>query len=925
MTSPSGSPFIGCLDRSKAANPITLIGDLSLLTPAERRRIVFEWNQTAGDYPDADSLSDAFARHALNSPNAPALVAGGKTVTYCQLLARAHRLAHYLKSRGVQPGDLIGVCLKRTDDMVAAVLAISRAGAAYVPLDPSYPKDRLAFMLEDTKAVLVLTQWALLDRLPEDTARLVNLDQAAAELEQFPTAEPERTHTPDTIAYVIYTSGSTGKPKGVVIRHRAAVNTIDWVNRTFGIGPEDRLLFITSLSFDLSVYDIFGVLGAGGCVRIADEHEQKDPVRLAEILRTEGITMWDSAPAALQQLIPFFGHEPQSHSLRLVMLSGDWIPVTLPDQVRTTFPNAKVMALGGATEASIWSNWYPVERVDPSWASIPYGKPIQNCRYHILDSNLEPVPVGESGELHIGGLCLADGYLNRPELTRERFIADPFRPGERLYKSGDLARYMPDGNIEFLGRIDHQVKVRGYRVETGEVEAALSQNPAVRNAVVTPYRDEEGNVALAAYIVRKSAVESAGLGKHLRERLPDYMVPTAFVFLESMPLTPNGKVDRAALPPPDTSLATTASYVPPANDAELALQALWEEILHVRPVSVTARFDDLGGHSLSAARLVSRIEIDLGHKVPLETLFTAPTVRDVAGVIQRSLETGGGALVPLNEQGDQAPLFLIAGAGGHVFTFHKFARLLGPEFPAYGMKAIGVDGSEPPLDRVEPIAMRYLDEILKVRPNGPYVLAGYSVGGLMAFELALRMQERGLEVAKVIAFDTLAPGYPRRLPWPIRMGIHFVNFLSAPGERKWAYLSERFRNMRHRLLTLLRLNHLDLQHQPAVGGLSEPILKKVWAALERAWHSYRPTKKFDGQFVLVRSEQREHWAATRLDDPLKGWARWTTQPVQVIGVPVGHMEIFSEENLDLLVREMREAIRSSKKKVARSRAELVMP
>jgi thioesterase domain-containing protein/acyl carrier protein len=611
-----------------------------------------------------------------------------------------------------------------------------------------------------------------------------------------------------------------------------------------------------------------------------------------------------------------------------VLLSGDWIPVTLPDQVRAAFPNARVTALGGATEASIWSNWFPVGDVDPSWPSIPYGKPIRNAHYHILDAKLQPVPVGVPGELHIGGLCLADGYLNRPDLTAERFIADPFRSGGRLYKTGDLARYMADGNIEFLGRIDHQVKVRGFRVEVGEIEAALAQHPAVREAVVKPFRDDGGNVSLAGYVVRKGPVEATDLGRHLRTALPEYMVPGAFVFLDSLPITPNGKVDRAALPVPDApAAAAAAGYVPPANDAEKAIQGLWEEVLNARPVSVTARFEDLGGHSLTAAQLVSRIETRLGHKVPLEALFKAPTVRDLAGVIQSKLESGGGVVVPLNEAGTQPPLFLIAGAGGHVFTFHKFSRLMGPDFPAYGMKAIGVDGSEPPPDRVEEIAARYLDEILKVRPRGPYVLAGYSVGGLMAFEVALLMQKRGLDVAKVIAFDTHAPGYPRRLPWPVRMTIHLINFLSRPGERKWHYLGERFRNLRHKLLTRLRLNHLDLPDQPQVGGISETVLRKVWAALERARHAYWPAGKYDGPLVLIRSEQREHWAATRLDDPLKGWARWTTQPVQVIGVPADHMAIFADDNLDLLVRQMRDVIRTAKKKGSRpgSRGSLVLP
>jgi amino acid adenylation domain-containing protein len=841
------------------------------------------------------------------------VIAGDRTSTYSQLHDRSNRIAQYMKSRGVKPGDLVGVCLKRSIDMVAAVIGVLRAGAAYVPLDPGYPKDRLAFMLADCGNPLVITQWSLLDRLSGDTQRLVNLDAIESELAQLTSGDFEESHDPDSLAYVIYTSGSTGKPKGVMIRHRAAVNTIDWVNRIFGVGPTDRLLFVTSLSFDLSLYDIFGTLGAGASIRIADEGECKDPARLADLLQRDGITIWDSAPAALQQLVPFFARSSawdlhaSPGALRLAMLSGDWIPVTLPDQVRRFFPNAKVMALGGATEASIWSNWFPVETVNPTWASIPYGKPIRNARYHVLNSELEPVSVGTPGELHIGGVCLADGYLNRPDLTAERFIADPFRPGERLYKTGDLARYLPDGNIEFLGRIDHQVKVRGFRVELGEIESALTQHPSVREAVVKPFRDEGGSVTLAAFVVRKSPIESADLSSHLRQALPDYMVPASIVFLESLPLTPNGKVDRASLALP-TVQSIEGEYDPPRNDAEHALQAIWQETLNVRPLSVTARFEDLGGHSLLAAQLTARIETRLGHKVPVETMFAAPTVRDLAAVIQSKLELGGGSLVALNEEGIHPPTFLIAGAGGHVFTFHKFARLLGQDFPVYGMKAIGVDGSEPPPDRVEVIAARYLDEILKVRPKGPYVLAGYSVGGLMAFELALQMQRRGLEVSRVIAFDTMAPGYPRPLPWPVRMGIHFLNFMALPGERKWSYLAQRFRNLRHRLLTTVGFGHLDLDHQPNVGGLSDQILRRVWAALERARHRYKPTEKFNGPITLIRSDQREHWAATRLDDPLKGWASWTTQPVQVVGVPVGHMEIFSESNLDLLVSEMRAII-----------------
>ena len=912
-----------------AAGPTTPISRLPLLPPAEHQRIVQEWNETAADYPATDCLPDAFVRKARETPDAPAVVAQGKTVTYRQLHERSNRLAHFLRARGVKTGDLVGVCLKRSADMIASVLAVTKVGAAYVPLDSNYPKDRLAYMVEDSKAPVVLTQWALLDRLPDLGDRVANIEALEGELAKYPATDPEKTHTPDALAYVIYTSGSTGKPKGVMNRHRGVVNTVDWVNQEFKVTGKDKSLFVTSLSFDLSVYDVFGTLGAGACLRIADEQELKDPAKLADVLRTERITMWNSAPATFQQLIPFLVTKAPTHDLRLVMLSGDWIPVPLPNQIRKSFPEAKVMALGGVTEAAIWTNWYPVETVDPDWPSIPYGKPNRNNRYHILDANLQPVPVGVPGELHIGGIALADGYLNRPELTASKFIPDPLHPGERLYKSGDLGRYMPDGNIEFLGRMDHQVKVRGFRVEMGEVETALVSHPAVREAVIKPYRDDSGVLSLAAYVVRSGPVETPDLAAHLKTMLPEYMVPTAFVYLDALPLTPNGKVDRGSLPVPDAPAAAAAAtaYVPPATDAERALQGLWEEVLNARPVSVTARFEDLGGHSLLAAQLVSRIETRLGHKVPLEALFRAPTVRELAQIIQQKLEVGGGgSLVPLNAEGNLPPLFLIAGAGGHVFTFHKFSRLLGTDFPAYGVKAIGVDGSEPPPDQVEVIAERYLAEIVQARPKGPYVLAGYSVGGLMAFEVARLMQARGLEVAKVVVFDTHAPGYPKQYPLPVRLGIHALNFLTH-GKGRWAYLKERIKNVRHRALAAANLGHLDLPDQPVIGGLNEVVLKKVWAALERARLKYWPAGTIDAPVVLVRSAVPERWAATRLDDPLKGWSRWTTQPVQVLEVPVGHMEIFSDQNIDRLVSQMREVVRSAKKKTTRpgSRGTVVLP
>lgn len=903
------------------ANPDATVGVLALLTPAERHQIVREWNATAGDYPRNLCIHNLFEARAREQPDAVAVVAGGREVTYRELDERANRLARYLRAQGVSPGTFVGVCLRRSVEPLVAVLGILKAGGAYVPLDPVYPRDRLAFMLGDTQAPLVLTERALADRLPEGDARCLCVEQIATELAAFDPTAPEPVSGPGDVCYVIYTSGSTGRPKGVVLRHTAVVNVLDWVNATFQVGPRDRLLFVTSLSFDLSVYDVFGVLGAGGSVRVADEEELRDPARLVRVLRTEGVTIWDSAPAALQQLAPFFDRDrprDRPDRLRLVMLSGDWIPVPLPDQVRGAFPGASVVSLGGATEAAIWSNWYPIGAVDPAWPSIPYGRPIRNARYHVLDARMQPCPVGVPGELHIGGLVLADGYLNRPELTAERFVPDPLTaptpssdPADthRLYKTGDLARYMPDGNIEFLGRMDQQVKVRGFRVELGEIEAVLGAHPAVRECVVKHHRDAGNHVYLAAYVVPHpgAAPRAEELAKFLQAKLPEYMVPAHFVALDALPLTPNGKVDRAALQAPDRAAAKPeAAFELPANDAERALLPLWEELLNVRPISVTDSFHDLGGHSLSAAVLVSRIEARLGHRVPLEALFAAPTIRGLAAVIMRKLELGRGCLVPLQPEGTQPPLFLIAGAGGHVFAFHQFARHLGPDQPSYGLKAVGVDGTEPPLESMTEIAARYLKEIVAARPDGPYVVGGYSIGAVIALELAIQLRAAGKEVPYVVVFDMLAPGYPRK-PSPVRRAWrHLVRFARAPG--RLGYLRDRYRRVRGRILGALNLHWLDAPGVPGMDVVPQENLKRVWGALTKARDRYWPSGTFDGRVILFASDTPEDWPGCVFDDPMKGWGQWATGGVERHVVPAGHLEIFRESNQELVARLLRESI-----------------
>ncbi|HYG64198.1 MAG TPA: amino acid adenylation domain-containing protein [Thermoanaerobaculia bacterium] len=495
----------------------------------------------------------------------------------------------------------------------------------------------------------------------------------------------------DAIAYVIFTSGSTGTPKGVVVRHRPAVHLVDWVNRTFAVGPRDRVLFITSPCFDLSVYDVFGLLGAGGSLRIASGSDLRDPERLVRWLIEDGITFWDSAPAALQQLVPFLPPTGAGgKALRLVFLSGDWIPLRLPDSVRESFPEARVISLGGATEATIWSNFFLVRRVEPGWASIPYGRPIHDASYFVLDSWFEPCPVGVAGDLYIGGECLASGYAGDPALTASKFLPDPWslRPGGRLYRTGDLARFFSDGNIEFLGRADHQVKVRGFRIELGEIEATLLRHPSVREAVVVALGTTLEDRRLAAYVVA-DPVPAGDLKSWLQERLTDVMVPSTFTFLDAMPVTANGKLDRKALPEPGAASEPSEAGEGPRTPLEERLCAIFSELLKIQRVHLRDSFFELGGHSLLATLLLARVRTELGVHLSLGQVFREPTVAGLAALVlrlQREQEGAADSIVPGPPPDGPVPLspgqrrlWFVEQLGSHgAYNIAAAVRLVGP-------------------------------------------------------------------------------------------------------------------------------------------------------------------------------------------------------------------------------------------------------
>jgi len=622
------------------ADPTQKLAELRMVTAAEEEMLLHGFNETVAPYAEDKLMHQLFEERVKVQPDHLAVEDGRDALTYRELDERANRLAHLLREKGAGEGLYVGVLMERSVQTLVAVLGVLKAGAAYVPMETSWPMERVQTILSSLQVTSLLVDVmkndelaGLLEHVPS-VIDLIGLRESEKMLAAYPANKLPDAATPDSLAYAIFTSGSTGTPKGVMVQHKPAINLIEWVNGTFNVNPQDKVLFVTSLCFDLSVYDMFGLLAAGGTVRVASSAEVRDPDQLLSIIANEGITFWDSAPAALNQLVPYFGNAGRSMSsskLRLVFLSGDWIPVTLPDALKGQFAGVNVISLGGATEATVWSNFYPIDRVDPEWKSIPYGKPIQNARYYILDAHLSPVPVGVPGDLYIGGDCLSAGYVNAPDLTADRFLPDPFvaDPKARMYKTGDMARWFADGNMEFLGRVDHQVKVRGYRIELGEIEYHLLHHESIQDALVLVKDDAAGNKYLCAYAVAKETISVADIRTYLAAKLPEYMVPAVFVMLDEMPVTSNGKVDRKRLPEPERA-ESTAEHVPPQNETETMLAEIWKSLLPVDQFGVRDNFFDLGGNSLLLVQMHAKIDNWLPGKVKVVDLFAAPTIAQLA-------------------------------------------------------------------------------------------------------------------------------------------------------------------------------------------------------------------------------------------------------------------------------------------------------
>jgi amino acid adenylation domain-containing protein len=715
------------------------------------REVVEAINDTAGPVP-AGRLEDGFLARAAATPDAPAIVAPGRTLSYGELERRSRAVAGWLRGQGVDRGDLVPVAMAKGWEQVVAVLGALRAGAAYCPVDAHLPAARIEHLVRACGARVALTQ----SHRPVTTGvETLPVDLAPDDGEQLPAPAGD----PSSLAYVIHTSGSTGSPKGVMIDHRAALNTVADVNERVGIGPVDRVFGISSLSFDLSVWDVFGTLAAGAALVLPAAAGRPDPEAWAAPAAANGVTLWNSVPALAEMLVELRESRPEAGQapIRAFLLSGDWIPTSLPGRMRLLWPGVRVVAMGGATEASIWSNVFEVDGADPRWRSIPYGRPLRNQTMRVLDHRLELRPPWAVGRIHIGGVGLARGYLHDEERTAERFLRHP-ATGERLYWTGDLGRYWPDGTIEFMGREDDQVKVQGFRVEPGEVEAALAGHPDVRECAVAAEAVAGGQRRLVAVAVpRSGSSPSAGdLLAHLRERLPHYLIPARLELIPALPLTANGKVDAARAVAALGADGDSVGEGQPASASEVALAEIWRDLLGLAAVGPGDSFFALGGTSLLTLRLVNRIRSQLGVELPFGQVFEAPTLRQLASRVADG--AGGGCCAVHLAARPGPPLWLFHPVGGSVSGYTALAAAWPGPVRAMQSAALAGGAAAAHPDLVA-MAASYREELLRLQPEGRHLLAGWSMGGVLAHEVGRQLEQLG-HWPLVLMIDSEVPWAP---------------------------------------------------------------------------------------------------------------------------------------------------------------------
>lgn len=844
-------------------------------------------------YPKDKPVYAFIAEKARQYPNKIALRFEDRQLSYKTLDETSSRMARALIAEGIQTGDIIGVALDRSPEMILAILAIIKSGVAYIPLDPDYPTDRVEFMLEDAAAKILFTSKKYQGHYAT-ASKEVYIEDILAGLDSFEPTQPENNITGDDLVYILYTSGSTGKPKGVQITHHNLLN-LELGMANLQMGGNDVLLGITTISFDIFGVEMYLPLMHGATLIITDTVTAKDGRALLEILKTQDVTFLQATPYTWRMLLEAGWDTPLPIK---AITGGEPLPRDLADRL---IPLCKELwNQYGPTETTIYSTVKHVINGD----DITIGKPILNTQIYIVDDQMNNLTNGDVGEIIIGGAGVAKGYLNRPELNEEKFIPDTFTgiPGAKLYRSGDLGRFNEKGEIFCLGRIDHQVKVRGYRIELGEIEYILANQPEIKAVVVMPRTDMGPDLRLVAYIVTEEGITEPltyldGWKKALTDELPEYMVPDDFAVIEAIPSTPNGKVDRKALPNPIPFIIRNRSeYVAPRTDIEKLVADTWSRLMGIEHVGIYDNFFELGGRSLVAVKIMAHLEQETGKRLPLATLFEYSTVEKLALRLQvdgKSITWE--SLVPIKPKGGKNPIYIVHGAGLNVLLFNALAMNLDDEQPVYGLQAKGLNGIDKPLDNMEEIAANYIAEIVAKNPDGPYALAGYSLGGIIAYEMARQMIEAGRDVKMLAMFDTHITQTTRFDSW-VKRTFHKVRFFMMQVLYSFVLFAEdpkrtieyKFLQLKRRVIRLWWRISGKEQNQTGFFGYSNELDEENQKAMDNYF-----VKPVPIAVDLFRAKKRTFY----MDDfKTMGWKPYALKGVNVYEIPGEHNTIFAPPN-----------------------------
>ena len=890
--------------------PQMAIAQLPLLTPTEAQQLTVTWNDNTVAYPQTP-IHQIIETHAVDTPDAIAMRFQTQSWSYRELNQRANQLAHYLQAVGVQPGDRVGVCVQPCLEIGAVLLGIFKAGGVYVPLDPTHPRDRLAVILEDTQAQIVITQATLQANLPAGIPCLC-LDRDWETVQAHRHTNLDVPLDLEQTAYIIYTSGTTGKPKGVMASHRNLINYIRATQDRLGFNRDDVMPAIARFTFSISLFELLSPLAAGGTLVVLEREHILDFPRLAQTLTQ--LTMLHTVPSLMLKLVNYIRESGlDAHAfagMKHVFTGGDIVPPDLLERLKVVFPNARVAVLYGCSEVSSLCATFPVPR-DRTLTKSRVGRPFNNVAIRLYDPHQNLVPIGVPGEIYVGGAGVTQGYLHRDDLTQEKFV---YIDGQRFYRTGDLGRFGADGNLEFLGRADFQIKLRGIRIELGDIESTLRQAPGVRDGVVAAHDLGSGDASLVAYVVlteptpdrQAQAAAIVPIREHLQSKLPDYMVPTAFMVLEALPLNPNQKVDRRALPvPTPDQLVQDAAIAQPVTDLEARLVQIWEATLGIQPIGVNHSFFDLGGNSLLAVQMLTQVEQEFGKHLLITSLLQSPTIHGLAALLtQDAIAQDGVELIPLREGGSKPPIFCIYG----VLLYKALADHLPEDQPVYGvylqeevdLMTLGTAALEnSDFKTVAGIAKRYLQVIRTRQPHGPYYFIGESFGGVVAYEMAQQLQAIGETVAMVGLLDSFAPNSTVQPSWFKRLKAHGRLAIKQGAA---AYLREKAQsNLENWKANRKRGQKQALADVPANQAAIADDIRGEFR--EHASQTYHP-QPYNGRVVLFRAMVRDRfeWEAGVPRD--LGWGPVADSGLDVMDVPGDHIGILQAPNVRVLAAKL---------------------